>query len=147
MPIVGVSQFILATIAVIGMAWIGVHNRATKKILIWSLIAAFVSSLILSFPRLWPTEFIAAEFGRTGNMQPYLTWNVKYFFIDFIPRTIIMVIITLGASITARITSVRWGKPHWAGILCGTGVALLLLIPAVIVGIQVLLIIIPGSWP
>jgi len=137
----------LTALVVIGMTWVGVRKKKIKEIVVWGLLAAFVVSLVSNLHRLWPTEFIAAEFHRTGNIQPYLVWNVKYFFIDFIPTIIATSILVLSASIAARSVHVRFGKPRWVGILCGIVVAVVLLIPAFFVGIFILGIFIPGSWP
>lgn len=134
-------------LVVVGMAWFSIRQKTIKQVLVWALSFVFVSSLLLSLPALWPTEFVANEFSRTGNTNLYVTWNIKYFFIDFIPMFISLGIITLGASLTARLVSVRFRKPMWIGILSGTITSLVLLIPAVAAGIVVLIILIPGSWP
>lgn len=147
MTITNVLQFIVTALVVTGMAWVGAHNKSIKQIVVWVLVAAFVTSLLFSLHRLWPTEFVAAELQRTGNTKLYLTWNIQYFFIDFIPLIISTGILALGASITSWFVSVRLNKPKWISIISGILVALVLLIPAIVVGIMVLVTIIPGSWP
>lgn len=147
MSIEVIIRLIVSALVVIGMAWVGIRQKTIRRVLVWALSVALVSSLLFSVPALWPTEFVANEFSRTGNTNLYVTWNIKYFFIDFIPTAINLGIIILGASVTAWLVRVRFGKPMWISILSGTITALVLLIPAIAAGIAVLTIIIPGSWP
>ena len=146
MSVVDAFKIFSFAFVVIGMAWVGASNKKIVMLLVWASVATFVSALIFSIHRLWPTDYVSAKFSA-GNMNPYLVWNVTYFFIDFIPIIITVGILTLSAGITAWFVSVRLNRPKWMGIMSGIIAAIVLLIPAFFAGIIVLTSIIPGSWP
>ncbi|MBI4022052.1 MAG: hypothetical protein HY372_01740 [Candidatus Andersenbacteria bacterium] len=146
MPTVDSLQFILIPLAVSGVAWIGVRTQQIKRMLALVLMAALAAAVIMSLEKLWPTRFVAEDL-LAGNTRLYITWNIKYFFIDFIPALITLCILTVSASTIAWTVHVRFGKAKWVGILSGLLVALVLFAPAIVAGVGALITVIPGSWP
>lgn len=122
-----ILQYSLIGTVVFGMAWFGTRQRMLQRVLLWVPVVAIIPVVALNF-------VLGLD---TVKSELYWFWDTSSFFIKSLALVVVTAILVLGASLASWAISVRWGKPKWFGIFCGLLTALILYVPAILVGLMV----------
>jgi hypothetical protein len=122
-----ILQYSLIAIVVISFTWIAARSRKLNSVLLWVLPVAFIPVVILNI--VLPLETVKSEL--------YWYWDTSSFLIKSLSLVTFTITLLLGASVSSWVVRVRWGKPIWLGVVSGVVAALILYVPAIIVGLFV----------